>query len=307
MDRHPPSLASVRQASRHKRVVALCIRIALAYAGLAEAYDLIGYWGFLPPKEAFPEAKRAAQKALDLDSDLAEAHTALAYTQFQYEWKFKEAEREFREAIRLDPNSADARLGLWEYPSDFGQVREAQEQLEHARELDPLSVRISFNFAAESFFERDFDRALEGLEKTISMDPNNAIAYDLLGAIFYQKRMPAQTVTAWEKVKNLEDMFSSEEMTGMWKAYETGGLSAYLRKENEFRQKRLAEGKYQSSVTLALNYAIAGDDSEALEWLEKAVEERTPWLPELKIDPNYDGLRSQPRFIALLKRIGLEK
>jgi tetratricopeptide (TPR) repeat protein len=129
---------------------------ALAYAGLAEAYDLIGYWGFLPPKEAFPEAKRAAQKALDLDSDLAEAHTALAYTQFQYEWKFKEAEREFREAIRLDPSSADARLGLWEYPSDFGQVREAHEQLEHARELDPLSVRISFNFAAKILFRARF-------------------------------------------------------------------------------------------------------------------------------------------------------
>jgi adenylate cyclase len=292
---------------RFQEAIALDPKFAIAHAGLAEAYNLLGYWGYAAPKEAFPEAKRAAHEALALDSDLAEAHTTLAYTEFQYEWKFEEAEKEFKEAIRLNPNSVSARLGFWEYLVDFLRFQEARQELERARELDPLSVRISFNFAAESFFERDFDRALGRLEKTISMDPNNAIAYDLLGAIFYQKRIPAQTFAAWEKAKSLEGMFSPQEMAEMRRAYETGGLSAYLRKENEFRQKRLVEGKYQSSVTLALNYAVAGNNSEALNWLEKAVEERTPWLPELEIDPNYDGLRSQPRFIALLDRIGLER
>ena len=84
-------------------------------------------------------------------------------------------------------------------------------------------------------------------------------------------------------------------------------LSAYFRKENELRQKRLAEGKYQSPLNIAMNYAFAGDDSEALDWLERAVDEHTPWLPELKIDPMWDAVRSQPRFVALLKKIGLEK
>lgn len=290
-----------------QQATALDPEFALAHAALAEAYNTLGYWGYLAPQEAFPEAKKAAQKALALDLDLAEAHTALAYTEFQYEWKFKEAETEFQEAIRLDPNSVSARLGLWEYLGDFGRFQESHRELERARELDPLSVRISFNFAVESFVERNFDSALDQLEKTISMDPNNALAYDLLGAIFYQKKMPAQAFSALDKRNRLEGVFSKEEMAEMRKAYETAGLSAYFQKENEFRRRRIAEGKYESSLGIALNYARAGDDSQALDWLEKAVEEHTPWLPELKMDPTWERVRSQPRFIALLKKIGLQK
>ena len=242
-----------------------------------------------------------------LDPDLAEAHVTLAYTQFQYEWKLEEAEKEFKEAIRLGPNSVSVRLGYWEYLGDLGRFEESHRELERARELDPLSVRISFAFAAESFARRDFDRALERLEKTISMDPNNAIAYDLLGAIFYQKKMPAQAFRAWDKLKSLDGMFSPEEMAEMRKAYEIAGFSGSLLKENEFRQKRIAQGKYQSPFRIAVNYAFAGLYSETLDWLEKAAEDRTPWLLELKIDPTWDPIRSHPRFIALLKKIGLEK
>jgi hypothetical protein len=174
------------------------------------------------------------------------------------------------------------------------------------------------------------------------------LAYQLLGAVFYQKKMPAQAFTAHEKADSLEGIFSDAEMAEMQKAYETAGLSAYFRKENELRQKRLAEGRYQSPLNIALNYAFAGDDSktldwleravdehtpwlplaegryqsplnialnyafagddsETLDWLERAVDEHTPWLPELKIDPMWDAVRAQPRFVALLKKIGLEK
>jgi serine/threonine protein kinase/cytochrome c-type biogenesis protein CcmH/NrfG len=295
------SLAHFQQA------IALDPKFALAYAGLAEAYNRLGYWGYLPPKEAFPEAKRAVQKALALDPDSAEAHVALAYMEFEYEWKFSQAEAEFKEAIRLNPNSVSARLQFAEYLSDFQRAREAHEQLERARELDPLSIQISFLFAAESFFARDFDRALEQLQKTISMDPNNALAYGLLGAVLYEKRMPAEAFTARENANSLEGIFSNAEMAEMRKAYETAGLSACLRKENELRQKRLGEGKYQSPLNIALNYALAGFNSEALDWLERAVEERTPWLPELKMDPTWDAIRSQPRFVAVLKKVGLQK
>lgn len=295
------SLAHFQQA------IALDPKFALAYASLADAYNTIGYWGYIPPKEAFPEAKRAAKQALKIDPDLAEAHGALGYVEFQYEWKFKEAEMEFKEAIRLNPNSVSALLRFLEYLFDFQRPQEAQEQLERARELDPLSIQIAYDYAAVSWFERDFDRAIEQLQKTISMDPNNALAYQLLAAIFYQKKMPAQAFTAHEKANSLEGIFSDAEMAEMRKAYETAGLSAYFRKENELRQKRVAEGKYQSPLNIALNYAFAGDDSEALDWLERAVDEHTPWLPELKIDPMWDAVRSQPRFVALVKKIGLEK
>ena len=296
-----------KSVQHFQQAIALDPKFALAYASLAEAYNMIGYWGYLPPKEAFPEAKRAAQNALMIDPDLAEAHGALAYTEFQYEWRFDEAETEFREAIWLNPNSVSARVRFAEYLSDFQRAREAHEQLERASVLDPLSVEVSFFFAGQLFFTRDFDRAIQELQKTISMDPNNAWVYHFLAALFYQKRMPAQAFAANEKGDGLEGVFSDAEMDEMRKAYETAGLSAYFRKENELRQKRLAEGKYQSPLNIALNYAIAGDDSEALDWLERAVEERTPWLPELKVDPNWDPVRSQPRFIAIMKKIGLEK
>jgi eukaryotic-like serine/threonine-protein kinase len=289
-----------------QKAIALDPKFALAYTGLAEAYNTIGYWGYLTPKEAFPEAKEAAQTALKIDADLAEAHGALAYTEFQYEWKFKEAEAEFKEAIRLNPNSASARLRFSEYLFDLQRAREAHEQFERAKELDPLSVQISLLSAVELFFSRDFDRALDQLEKTISMDPNNALAFGLQGAIFYHKKMPAQAFSASEKANGLEGVFSREEMAEMRKVYETAGLSAFFRKENEFRQRRIAEGKYESSLGIALNYVRAGDYPETLYWLEKAVEEHTPWLPELKTDPTWDPIRSQPRFIALLKKIGLE-
>src|SRR6266568_2256895 len=296
-----------RSLAHFQQAVALDPKFALAYASLADAYNTIGYWGYLPPKEAFPEAKRAAEKALSIDPDLAEAHGALGYVEFQYEWKFKEAEIEFKEAIRLNPNSVSARLRFFEYLFDFQRAQEAHEQLERARELDPLSIQIAYYYAAVWWFERDFDGTIEQLQKTISMDPNNALAYQLLSAIFYQKKMPAEAFTAHEKANSLEGIFSDAEMAEMKKAYETAGLSAYFRKENELRQKRLAEGKYQSPLNIALNYAFAGDDSEALDWLERAVDEHTPWLPELKIDPMWDAVRSQPRFVALLKKIGLEK
>ena len=99
------------------------------------------------------------------------------------------------------------------------------------------------------------------------MDPNNALAYQLLAAIFYQKKMPAQAFTAHEKSSSWKVYLAMREMAEMKKAYETAGLSAYFRKENEIRQKRLAEGKYQSPLNIALNYAFAGDDSETLDWL----------------------------------------
>jgi eukaryotic-like serine/threonine-protein kinase len=295
-----------KSVQHFQQAIALDPKFALAYASLADAYNTIGYWGYLSPKDAFPEAKRAAQMALNIDPDLAEAHGALGYVEFQYEWKFKEAEMEFKEAIRLNPNSVSARLRFFEYLFDFQRTQEAQEQLDRARELDPLSIQITYYYAVVSWFERDFDRALEQLQKTISMDANNAFAYLTLSPVFYKKKMPAEAFRAHEKANSLEGIFSDAEIAEMKKAYETAGLSAYFRKENELRQKRLAEGKYQSPLNIALNYAFAGDDSETLDWLERAVDEHTPWLPELKIDPMWDTVRSQPRFIALLKKIGLE-
>ena len=151
------------------------------------------------------------------------------------------------------------------------------------------------------------DSACPELVEREPADSTLAIAYGFLGTILWHKNMPAQAFEASEKANALEAIFSQQEMADMRRAYEVSGYSGFLLKENELRQQHLAEGKYESPLMIALTYAVAGANSEALDWLEKAVEERTPWLPELKMDPAWDALRSQPRFIALLKKIGLEK
>jgi adenylate cyclase len=296
-----------KSVGHFKQAMALDPAFALVPAALAEASTMLGYWNYLPPKEAFPEAKRAALQALKLDPALAEAHTALAFVQYEYEWLFKEAEHEFREAIRLNPGSAIARLGFAEFLLEMERFQEGEEELERARELDPLSVRISFDSAAKFYWKREFDLAVDQLQKTISMDPDNSLAFDFLSVVFYKKNMPDQAFTASQKAKTFGGEFNREEIADMRKAYEVAGLSGYFQKENELRRNRLAQGKYQSPLTIALNYAVAGADSEALDWLEKAVQQRAPWLPELKVDPTWDAVRSHPRFIALLKKIGLEK
>jgi len=201
-----------------------------------------------------------------------------------------------------------ARLRFAEYLFDFQRTQEGHEQLERARELDPLSIQISFLFAAESFCERDFDRAMEQLQKTISMDPGNSLCYDLLGQILWKMNKPTEAFNSFQKSMTLEGVLSEEEISELPKAYYTLGLSGYKRKESELMEKQLAQGKYQSAHMIAHGYATAeADNRKALDWLERAVEERSPWLPELKVDPTWDDLRSQPRFIAVLKKIGLEK
>src|SRR6266478_576046 len=290
-----------------KRAMALDPSFALATAALAEAYNMLGYWNYLPPKEAFPEAKTAAVQALKLNPRLAEAHTALAFVYYEFDWLFEEADHEFSEAVRLNPGSATARLWFAEFLLAMERYPEGDEQFEIARKLDPLSVRISFDLAVEFWFKRQFDRAEEQLQRTLSMDPGNSLAYDFLGQVLWKINKPAEAFSAFERARTFEGAFSGEEIGEMRKAYKTFGLSAYLRKVNELRQQHLARGKYQSALIIALEYAAAGADGDALDWLEKAVDEHSTWLPELKVDPSWDSLRSQPRFIAVLKKIGLER
>ncbi|PYL63780.1 MAG: hypothetical protein DMF25_09425, partial [Verrucomicrobia bacterium] len=252
-----------------KHAMAIDPSFALATAGLAEAYNMLGYWNFLPPKEAFPEAKTAALQALKLNPRLAEAHTALAFVYYEFEWLFEDADHEFSEAVRLNPGSATARLWFAEFLLGMARYPEGDEQFESARKLDPLSVRISFDLAVEFWFKRQFDRAQEQLQQTLSMDPGNSLAYDFLGQVLWKTNKPTEAFSAFERARTFEGAFSGEEVGEMRKAYETFGLSAYLRKVNELRRQRLARGKYESALIIALNYAAAGVDGDALDWLER--------------------------------------
>jgi len=297
-----------RKAVEHfKHAIELDPSFALANAGLAEAYNMLAYWNYVAPTAGFPEAKRAAVRALEIDAKLAEAHSALGFVLYEYEWQYEAGEREFVEATRLNPRSATAHLWYSEFLLGMGRFPESSRELESARQSDPLSVRLTFDIGAWYWFQRQLEPAVAEVQKAIAMDPANTLSYHMLGYIFLKMNKPAEAVDAWEKANTFEGVFTPQENAELRKIYEKGGVAAFLRKEAELEQKWIELGKYRSPLFIALHYVGAGANDEALSWLDRAVQERAGWLPELKMEPTWDPLRSNPRFVALLKKVGLEK
>jgi adenylate cyclase len=297
-----------RKAVEHfKHAIELDHSFALANAGLAEAYNMLAYWNYVAPTAGFPEAKRAAQRALELDPGLAEGHSQLGFVLFEYEWQYDAGEREFVEAIRLNPRSPTAHSSYGEFLLDLGRFSEAMREFESARESDPLSVRLTFDIAAWYWFQRQLEPAVAEVQKAIAMDPANSLSYHMLGYIFLKMNKPDEAVDAWEKANTFEGVFSAQENAELRKIYQTDGAAAFLRKEAELEQQWIHKGKYRSPLFIALHYAGAGANEDALTWLERSVQQRAAWLPELKMEPTWDAFRSNPRFITLLKKVGLEK
>jgi len=290
-----------------KHAIELDPSFALANAGLAEAYSMLAYWNYVAPTAGFPEAKRAALRALELDPGLPEGRTALGFVLFEYEWQYEAGEREFMEAIRLNPRSAATHMGYGEFLLSLGRLPEAMREFENARQSDPLSVRLTFDIGAWYWFDRQLEPAVAEVQKAVAMDPTNSLTYHMLGYILFKMNKPAEAVDAWEKANTFEGVFTASENAELRKVYETSGATAFLRREAELEQKWIERGKYRSPLFIALHYAGAGANEEALKWLERAVEERAGWLPELKMEPMWDPFRSNPRFVALLKKVGLEK
>jgi serine/threonine protein kinase/Tfp pilus assembly protein PilF len=280
---------------------------ALAYAGLADAYNQMGGWTILQPSESFPKSKAAAERALQLDDTLAEAHTALAFAKFLYEWDFTGAEREYQKAISFNPNYAFARelYGYQMYLANPRRFDEAMRELKTAQEIDPLSLSVGFNMAALFYFEKQYDKAIEQLKAIQNLDPNFTLGYGLLGAIYREKGMYDESVETWLKGSTLEGAgFSKEELDVLRKAYKESGFKGHWRKHAELLQAHAKE-KYVSPIFIAMDYAMIGEKELALAWLNKAYEERSSWLTEIGVDPVWDDLRDDPRFQDLLRRIGL--
>ena len=282
-------------------------QFARASAGLAEAFNMLGYWNFLRPDSAFPEAKRAAERALEIDPKLAEAQSALGFITYEYEWRYSDGEREFAEAVRTNPKSADARLWYAEFLIVMGRFAEAREQLDRAAAADPLSVRLVIAVATWYWFQRQYDPALAELRKAIEMDPDNIVTQHFLGYLLLKMNRPAEAVAHVSRAMGLSGAFRAEELADLQRTFESKGASGFFRKQAEYAQQLNERGKYRSPLLIALAYAAADDREAALSWLGKAVDEHAPWLPELKMEPTYDPLRSDPRFATLLKRVGLEK
>jgi TolB-like protein/Tfp pilus assembly protein PilF len=274
---------------------------ALAYAGLADAHAVLGVF-HLPPNEAFPQAREAAQSALRLDDTLAEAHAALGHVKVQYEYDWAGAEREYRRAIELNPNYANARHWYALYLSGQGRHDEALAEIRRAQELEPFSLFIHANVGVILCGARRYDEAIGHLTRVLEMNQDFYHARGILGFAYLQKGMHDEAIAEFEKMPAT----GPGGFRDLGRAYALAGRRDDALKEIE-KLRELSKQRYVAPHSLALIYAGLGDKDHALEWLEKAYEDRSTRLVWIKVDPGLDDLRPEPRFAGLLRRMNLTR
>lgn len=296
--------AGLQEGVEHfQQAIVLDPSYAAAYSGLADSYTTLGYFSHLASQESFPQAKAAAAKALELDPALAEPHASLAYARLYYDWDWAGAEREFQQAIALNPNYATAHHWYSVYLTAMGRREEAMAEIRRAQQLDPLSLIIRTDIGFQLYYARQYDEAIEHLRGTLEMNPNFPLAHLWLGRAYQQKQMYAEAIAEFRQAANvLRDWPVTIAAIGFVQG--KAGSRAQARKTLE-QLKRLSRKRYVTAYGIALVYAGLGDTSRAFAWLNKAVEERTHWLVWLKLDPRWDDLRADPRFPQLLRRVGL--
>jgi serine/threonine protein kinase/Tfp pilus assembly protein PilF len=266
---------------------------AVAYAGLADCYVLLGVYGEIPNPDAYPLAKAAAVKALELDETLAEAHASLGRGIIAHDWDWEAARREFERALQLNPNYATAHYWYSYYDFAKGNLDEAARKMKRAVELDPLSLNINAEMGRVLLYQRQYDAAIEQELKTLQMDPNFGVARQILAMAYLQKGRYAQ---ALELISGF----------GFVRA------RAYLKLGNKPMARKvaadleaLAKTRYISANAIANAYIGLDDRERSFEWLEKAFQDRSMRPDFMRVDPSYDDLRSDPRFRDLLRRAGL--
>lgn len=275
---------------------------AIAYSGLADSYTTLGYFSYVAPSEAFPRAKAAALRALELDSGLAEPHTSYAYAELYYDWNWPKAEEEFKRAIGANPNYATAHHWYSVYLTAMGRHEEAYVEIKRAQELDPLSLAINTDIGFELYYQRQYDQAIGQLHTVLEMNPNFPLAHLWLGRAYQQKGMYDEAIAEFKKV---EAVFQ-----GWPVAIAAEGQAAGVAGKRDEAQKVLNElhdlskQRYVTAYGVALVHAGRGQNDEAFAWLDRAFDERSHWLVWLRLDPRWEGLRSDTRFAKLEQRLG---
>jgi serine/threonine protein kinase/tetratricopeptide (TPR) repeat protein len=274
---------------------------ALAYAGLADCYAMLTEYGSAPTGETYPKVKAAAERALEIDDTLAEAHTSLGAA-YEYEWKWAEAEQQYRRAIELNPNYATAHHWYAVFLGARMRHDEALREMKLAWELDPLSLIINTSMGRLFYGARQYDRAIEQLRKTLELDGNFAETHFHLAMVYEAKRMYGEAIAEFQKAIEL---FQDRTMV-VW----VGRVNALSGKRKEAERilgevNEMARSQYISPYPLATVYAAMGDKDRAFEYLEKVYTERSYYVVWLNVDPTLDGLRADPRFQDLLRRIGI--
>jgi eukaryotic-like serine/threonine-protein kinase len=278
-----------------EKAVARDPNYAAAYAGLADAYAMHGYFS-VSDRETFDKARSAARRALELDSQIPESHSSLALVDFLYFWNFAEAEQEIRQSLTLDPNSAYAHEVFCWFDLQMGRMHEAIAECGKAVELDPLSLLYNEVLGEIYYFNRNYNLAIEQENKTLEIDPKNRRPVFMIGYAYEQMGNYKKAMEQWIKNEHLQG--HEARAKELMQAFEKSGYPGYLREDAKDSE---IEGAYYDA---AEDYALLGQRDVAFALLEKVFPTRAQLLL-IKVDPDLDNIRFDPRYADLLRRIGL--
>ena len=279
-------------------------RYALAWAGIADSYLVLGEYGNIPRRELYPLAEAAVIKALEIDDQLAEVHTSFASLLMLAKWDWVNSEKEFKLALELNPNYATAYHWYSQWLWSMGRLAESLQMVSRAAELDPVSQAILKDKGLAFYYDRQYDNAIEMARKTLELDPNYAAAHRLLSLAFQGQELFDEAIAANQNWGELTGN-KVETSLALAQIYAISGQLEDARTLVDVVKKdsNLIDQAYRG---LALVYAALGENDTAFEWLEKGYQRREESLLSIKVDPKVDRLRSDPRFIALLRKLGVE-
>jgi serine/threonine protein kinase/Tfp pilus assembly protein PilF len=276
---------------------------ALAYAGLADSYVLLGWNSYLPPNEVFPKGKAAAIAALRLDPDLAEAHTSLAAVLWLHDWQWEKAQTEFKRSLEISPTYPTGNHWYAESVMTMGRQEEALAKMKNSQELDPLSLIINVAVGWAYYHARRHDEALEQLLRTAELDPNYPVTNWILGLVHREMGRDELAITEGEKAVNLSGGSPMMRAALAHTQGKAGRTKEALQTLEDLTN--LAKQKYVAPYFIAGIHVGLGENDRAIEYLEKSYAEHCHWLIYLHIDPSMDSLRDDSRFKDLLSRVGL--
>ena len=270
---------------------------ARAYVGLADSYAALALLEFMAPNEAYPKAKEAVGKALALNAGLAAAHTSLGLIKFQYDWDWRGAEAEFREAINANFNYAPAHHYFADYLKAMGRFDEALAEIEKARELDPLSLAINIGVGHVLYLSGQYDKAIEAYKRAVDLDPGFMATHIWFGRPYLEKGMFDEAIAELETAVRL----SGESVIAL--AMLGHGLASAGRREEAMqileKLKEMSKSKYVPSYWIAVIYNGFRDKEQVIAWMQKAFEERSSWLVWSNVEPRFAWLRDNPEFRSL--------
>jgi len=281
--------------------IALDPQDARSQAGLANAYVALSDF-YERPSEMLPRARQAAERALKLDDSLADAHTALGVVRFLYDWNWSGAEDELKRATALNPASSDAHAWYGTFLAQMGRSQEALSEMQRAESLDPLSTSVHIGTGWALYLARRPDEAIVEWRKALEIEPHLGVAHVSIWQAYVQGNSKGAPLPAIHADPHDTSPLNLATLAGI---YATSGQRA----EAETilaRLKELSNHRYICPYELAVAHEALGDHDEAFKWLQKGVEDRSTCMPDLKVDPRFDGLRGDSRFTQLLKAVGFE-